>query len=158
MNGARRASLIVMAFMAVAALAGCSSLDGTENSRPRSEEMSFDQMAQTDFNRTVTIAMRDNLESLDRLLEKLYRRNPAEWRKTGAVDLNAAIEQCRQAIRNGQAPAQLGSLRDVEVLSVALDPAYQGDRVGAFIFGLADMIIRAHDGKTRYYVSDVLDA
>ncbi|WP_412034122.1 hypothetical protein [Pollutimonas sp. M17] len=158
MNGARRASLIVMAFMAVAALAGCSSLDGTENSRPRSEEMSFDQLAQTDFNRTVTIAMRDNLDSLSRLLEKLYRRNPAEWRKTGAVSLEAAVQQGRQAIQTGQAPAELASLHDVEILAVALDPAYRGDRVGAFIFGMANMIIGAHGGKTRFYVSDALDA
>ena len=156
MSAMRVAGTILAVSMALSACTGLAPSNSTQ--RPSNEEMSFDQMAQTDFNRTVTIAMRDNLESLDRLLEKLYRRNPAEWRKTGAVDLNAAIEQGRQAIRNGQAPAQLGSLRDVEVLSVALDPAYQGDRVGAFIFGLADMIIRAHDGKTRYYVSDVLDA
>jgi hypothetical protein len=156
MSGSRVAGIILVLSMA---LTGCTALAPNESTqRPDNEEMSFDQMAQTDFNRTVTIAMRDNLDTLDRLLEKLYRRNPAEWRKTGAVDLAAAVEQGRKAIRNGQAPAQLGSLRDVEILSVALDPAYQGDRVGAFIFGLTDMIIRAHDGKTRYYVSDVLDA
>ncbi|HWL27503.1 MAG TPA: hypothetical protein VNQ97_01215 [Burkholderiaceae bacterium] len=148
-----------MILAATIALTACAPLaPSNDTHRPANEEMSFDQMAQTDFNRTVTIAMRDNLDSLDRLLEKLYRRNPAEWRKTGAVDLAAAVDQGRRAIRSGQAPAQLGNLRDVEVLSVALDPAYQGDRVGAFIFGLADMIIRAHNGKTRYYVSDVLDA
>jgi hypothetical protein len=141
------------------ALSACAPLAPSNSTkRPANEEMSIDQMAQTDFNRTVTVAMRDNLDSLDRLLEKLYRRNPAEWRKTGAVNLAAAVEQGRRAIRSGQAPAQLGNLRDVEVLSVAMDPAYQGDRVGAFIFGLADMIIRAHNGKIRFYVSDVLDA
>ena len=50
------------------------------------------------------------------------------------------------------------ALRDIEILSVALDPDYGGDRVGAFIFGLSDMIIRAHHGKTRFYAFDVLDA
>jgi hypothetical protein len=156
MMGNRVAGLMVAACIALTACAPLA--PSSTDQRPANEAMSFDQMAQTDFNRTVTIAMRDNLESLDRLLEKLYRRNPAEWRKTGAVDLAAAVEQGRRAIRNGRAPAQLGNLRDVEVLSVALDPAYQGDRVGAFVFGMADMIIRAHNGKTRFYVSDVLDA
>jgi hypothetical protein len=120
--------------------------------------MSLDQVAQTDFNRTVTIAMRDNLASLALLLEKLYRRNPAEWRKTGAPDLASAIRQGRSAIQMGQPPSGLSALRDIEILSVALDPDYRGDRVGAFIFGLSDMIIRAHNGKTRFYAFDVLDA
>lgn len=143
----------------IVVLPGCvlpPSVHGTP--QPRTEDMSFDQLGQTDFNRTVTIAMRDNLDSLQRLLEKLYRRNPAEWRKTGAPDIETALERGRQAIQLGQPPAQLAALRDIEILAVALDPAYQGDRVGAFIFGMANMIINAHDGKTRFYVSDVLTA
>jgi hypothetical protein len=157
MKGARRAGVVLTVFMAVAALMGCSAM-GAGGSGPHSEEMSFDQFAQTDFNRSVTIAMRDNLDSLSRLLEKLYRRNPAEWRKTGAVSLEAAVQQGRQAMQTGQGPAELASLQDVEILAVALDPAYRGDRVGAFIFGMANMIIGAHGGKTRFYVSDTLNA
>ena len=140
-------------------LTGCADLDqATGPSHPRNEEMSFDQVAQTDFNRTVTIAMRDNMDSLYRLLEKLYRRNPGEWRKTGAPDLATATRQTRKAIETGQPPAELQGLHDIQILSVALDPTYRGDRVGAFIFGLADMIVRSHNGKTRFYVSDVLSA
>lgn len=141
------------------ALAGCTGMgQSSGKSHASNEEMSFDQLGQTDFNRTVTIAMRDNLESLARLLEKLYRRNPAEWRKSGSPDLASAVSRGRKAIELGQAPAELDGLRDVEILSVALDPGYRGDRVGAFVFGLADMIIQAHNGKTRFYISDVLDA
>lgn len=147
--------LIVLAI----ALMGCASVSSADDaSGPRNESMSFDQMAQTDFNRTVTIAMRDNLDSLNRLQEKLYKRNPQEWRKTGATDVKAAIEQGRLAIAQRRLPEELRGLRDVEILSVAMDPAYQGNRVGTFIFGLADMIIQAHGGKTRFYVSDFLDA
>ncbi|HUG58533.1 MAG TPA: hypothetical protein VL002_09885 [Candidimonas sp.] len=140
-------------------MAGCAvPSEPAGSSHPRNEEMSFDQLGQTDFNRTVTIAMRDNLDSLTRLLEKLYRRNPAEWRKTGAPDLASAVKQGRQAIETGQAPSGLGGLHDVEILSLSLDPAYRGDRVGTFIFGLSDMIVRSHNGKTRYYASDMLNA
>jgi len=152
-----RAALLALAFgIALAGCAGTAPAPGAN--APSNEEMSFDQMGQTDFNRTVTIAMRDNLESLARLLEKLYRRNPREWRKAGAPDLETAIRQGRQAIQAGTAPSRLQGLHDVQILSVALDPAYDGDRVGAFIFGLADMIIQAHDGKTRFYATDVLQA
>ncbi|MCC2595451.1 hypothetical protein LKR43_03765 [Pusillimonas sp. MFBS29] len=125
---------------------------------PRTEEVSFDQLGQTDFNRTVTIAMRDNLDSLTRLLEKLYRRNPAEWRKTGEPTIEAAIERGRRMINSGRPPPELAGLRDIEILAVALDPVYTGDRVGAFVAGMANMIISAHDGETRFYISDVLNA
>ncbi|WP_460873787.1 hypothetical protein [Paralcaligenes ginsengisoli] len=156
MNKGCVACVVLAIGMGLTGCAGPGAAPGSPG--PRNEKMSFDQLAQTDFNRTVTIAMRDNLDSLTRLLGKLYRRNPAQWRKTGAPDLASAIAAGRQAIQTGQAPPDLRGLRDIQILSVALDPAYQGDRVGAFIFGLADMIIQAHNGKTRFYVSDVLNA
>lgn len=140
-------------------LTGCVSSHSQHDARrPDNESMSLDQMVQTDFNRTVTIAMRDNLNSLTLLLEKLYKRNPLEWRKTGAANLDIALQRGRDAIMLGRLPPKLNGLRDVEILSVAMDPAYRGDRVGTFIFGLADMIIQAHNGRTRFYVSDFIDA
>ena len=151
---ARAAALIVAAM-----LAACAQPQGAAGpSRPSTEEMSIEQFAQTDFNRTVSVAMRDNLESLSRLLDKLYRRNPAEWRKTGAPDIETAIERGRKAIREGRPPPELAGLRDIEILSVALDPNYRGDRAGAFVTGMASTIINAHDGRTRFYVTDVLNA
>lgn len=155
----RRGYIACMVLSITIGVSGCVAPgEPAGSAHPRNEAMSFDQLGQTDFNRTVTIAMRDNLDSLTRLLEKLYRRNPAEWRKTGATTLEAAVQQGRNAIETGLAPDGLSALHDVEILSVALDPAYRGDRVGTLIFGLADMMVRAHNGKTRYYVSDVLNA
>lgn len=154
-----KAGYVAGAILIVAAgISGCAVPQISGDSYPKNEEMSFDQFAQTDFNRTVTIAMRDNLESLSRLMEKLYRRNPAEWRKTAAPSLEAAIEQGRQAIATAQIPPGLGTLRDVEILAVSLDPAYRGDRVGAFMYGMANMMIAAHNGKTRFYATDGLNA
>lgn len=142
---------------AVWALAACQAPAGGP-SQPRAEAMSFDQMGQTDFNRTLTIAMRDNLDSLAVLMEKLYRRNPSQWKKTGAPDIETAIAQGKTAIYEGRIPAELGQLRDTAILAVAVDPLYTGDRVAALIIGLADTILRAHGGKTRFYATDLLDA
>lgn len=145
-----------MVLMSCLTLAACTTAPQGEG--PAGESMSFDQLAQTDFNRTVTMAMRDNLDSLERLLEKLYRRNPAEWRKAGFTDLQAAIAQGKASIQTGQIPAGLEGLQDIEVISVAMDPGYTGDRVAAYVLGLADMTISAHGGKTRFYVSDSINA
>ena len=124
----------------------------------KGESMSADQFAQSDINRLQTLAMRDNLDSLDRLLEKLYRRNPAEWRKAGFTDMQTALEQGRTRIRSGAVPEELAGLQDIEVLSVAMDPRYPGDRVAAFVLGLSSTIIAAHGGVTRFHVTDSVDA
>lgn len=158
-----------IALLALALLAGCvmgppprqppasAAADAPSTEGPRTEVMSADQMAQTDFNRTLTVAMRDNLASLYDLLDKLYRRNPREWRKAGMADHASAVAAVRRAIDTRTPPAGLAGLHDVQVLAVALDPAYQGDRVAAFVYGMADTVIAAHDGKTRFYASDMLD-
>ena len=135
---------------------GCS-LGQPEAVGPQSEAMSMDQFAQTDFNRTVTLEIRDNLESLYNLLDKLYRRNPREWRKSGVSTQEAAVTRVRKMIETRMPPKDLYGLRDIQILAVSLDPAYPHDRVAAFIYGLADTLIAAHNGKTRLYVSDILD-
>ncbi|WP_373559719.1 hypothetical protein [Bordetella genomosp. 10] len=140
-------------------LAGCVSpqAPSRDGRGPHGEGMSADQFGQTDFNRTVTLEIRDNLNSLYALADKLYRRNPREWRKSGMADQAAAMARLHHLIDNRMPPAGLSGLRDIQVLAVSLDPNYQGDRVAAFIYGLADTIIAAHNGKTRLYVADVLD-
>lgn len=143
-------------------LGGCATpipqaLPGLDTRGPNTEAMTADQFGQTDFNRTVTLELRDNLDSLYRLLDKLYQRNPREWRKSGARDRATAIEHVRHAIENQFPPPELASLRDIQILGVALDANYGGDRCAAFIYGLADTLIAAHNGKTRLFATDILD-
>jgi len=120
--------------------------------------MSASQFGQTDFNRTVSVAMRDNLDALYALAEKLYRRNPTQWRLSGAASVEDAVARVRRDVLAGAPPVGLNNLRDVQVLGVALNPDYPGDRVAAFIYGLADTLIASHNGKTVLYATDVLDA
>ena len=114
-----------------ALLAGCASSPPPDGKGPRSESMSADQFGQTDFNRTVTLEVRDNLASLYVLLDKLYRRNPREWRKTDAADQPAAVARVKRAIEERRPPPGLSGLRDIQILAVSLDPNYSGDRVAA---------------------------
>lgn len=158
-HGGRSRSGVAAVFMVAGImLTSCVNVPADGSSGPRNEAMSFDQFLQTDFNRTVTIAMRDNLDSLYRLQEKLYRRNPNQWRDAGHASLEAALAHGRDGIATAHPPGDLHGLQDIEILSVALDPDYQGDRVAAFIYGLADMVLTAHNNKSRFYASDVLDA
>lgn len=140
-------------------LAGCAS--GPPAPTPRGEAqgapMASSELAQSDVNRMATLGMRDNIDSLLRLADKLYRRNPAEWRKASPTR-EAALEKLRAAI-DGRSPwADLQGKRDIAALSLALGPDFRGDRVAAFIYASADMLVTAHGNKTVFYLTDALDA
>lgn len=115
------------------------------------------EMVQSDTNRIATIGMRDNLASLYLLMDKLYRRNPAEWKKT-AASREESVKRVREAIEQRQPWPGLQGQRDIKALSLALNPEFGGDRVAAFIYASADMIIAAHGGKTEFFLIDGLDA
>ena len=116
------------------------------------------ELGQSDVNRLATLGMRDNLESLTRLMDKLYRRNPAEWRKTSAVGREDAMAQVRAAIDKREPWPTLQGKRDVAAMALALSPDFRGDRVAALVYATADMLVTAHGGKTEFYLIDGLDA
>lgn len=150
-----------LAFLALSSLvflAGCSSPAPTQRGEVKGAPTTTGELAQSDANRMATLAMRDNLASLTLLMDKLYRRNPAEWRKGGAASREQALERARAAIEQRQPWAPLQGRRDVAALAFALAPEFTGDRVAAFTVATADMLITAHGGKTEFYLLDSLDA
>lgn len=140
---------------ALALLAGCAD---TPAPRGKVEGASFvpSELVQSDSNRMATLAMKENLDSLMRLMDKLYLRNPGEWKKT-ADSREAAAAYVRIAVMEQQPWADLRGLRDVAALSLALQPDFAGDRVAAFIHALADTLITAHGGRTHFTLIDGLD-
>jgi len=139
-------------------LAGCASNAPTHRGEAQAAPMAASEVGQSDVNRMATLGMRDNLESLLRLADKLYRRNPAEWRKTSAAGRDAALAQLRVAVDTRTPWPELQGKRDIAALSLALGPDFKGDRVAAFIYASADMLVAAHGGKTSFYLTDSLDA
>lgn len=129
----------------------------TPRGEVQSTPMSTSELVQSDANRMATLGMRDNLASLILLADKLYRRNPAEWRKA-SVSREAAIAKLKTSIDNTTAWPDLQGRRDIAALSLALGPDFKGDRVAAFIYASADMLITAHGNKTTFFLTDALDA
>jgi hypothetical protein len=140
-------------------LAACSSTPPAPTTRGEAQTapMASSELAQSDVNRMATLGMRDNLASLMLLADKLYRRNPAEWRKT-VPTREAALAKLKAAIDSGTPWPELQGRRDIAALSLALGPDFKGDRVAAFIAASADMLVTAHGNKTSFYLTDPLDA
>ena len=141
----------------LAALSGCYSTASVQRGETAVAPMAPTELAQSDVNRMATLGMRDNLDSLLRIADKLYRRNPNEWRKTSAASRDAALRQLRQAIEQKMPWPDLQGKRDIAALSLALSPDFSGDRVAAFIYASADMLRTSHGGKTEVYLLDSLD-
>ena len=146
---------IAGAGLALAALAACSSAP-TKHGEVQGAHFKGDELLQSDSNRMATVGMKQNLESLERLMDKLYRRNPGDWKKT-AGSREAAMAYVRIAYMERQPWSDLHGQRDVAALSLALSPGFAGDRVAAFIYAVADMMITAHGDKTSFNLIDGLD-
>lgn len=116
------------------------------------------ELFQTHSDRLATIGMRNNLNSLYRLMDKLYQRNPREWRKSGLGDRDATQRAVQQAIEAGRPPPSLAGRQDIVALSYALSNEFEGDRVGAFIYAIGSMLVTAHGGRTQFYLTDSIDA
>lgn len=144
--------------LAALTLTGCASPALTARGETQVAPIAPTELAQSDVNRMATLGMRDNLDSLLRIADKLYKRNPGEWRKTGVASREAALAQLRKSIDSATPGAELQGKRDIAALSLALSPEFSGDRVAAFVHASADMLVTAHGGKTSVYLVDSLDA
>lgn len=135
---------------------GCSQQQGRDMATQISEGTPT-ELFQTSVDRIATLSMQDNLQSLYLLMNKLYLRNPAEWRKSGFLDARTAEREVRNAIEQRQPLPQLGERRNLAALSYALSPEFLGDRVGAFIYAIGSMLITAHGGRQEFYITDVIN-
>jgi hypothetical protein len=148
---------IPLLVLALVISSGCSTRQDHKTIVSNSSPAKASEFFQSHADRMATLGMRNNLNSLYRLMDKLYLRNPREWRKTGLANAEAAKAAVHRAIENDQPLPQLGGRKDIAALGYALSAEYQGDRVGAFIYSLASMLITSHGGRTEYYLSDTID-
>ena len=114
------------------------------------------QLAKTDMDRLADIEMNENTASLRRLMLKLYKRNPREWKKSDA----ASAEERVSAIFDGRTDwrmTELNGEQEIAAIHQSFRPDYAGDRVLSLIVGLQTMLIKAHGGKSEFYLTDSID-
>lgn len=126
------------------AVAACSA--GYPN-RPTSDFRLRD-IAKTDIDRVAEIHLQETLLHLKTVMEKLYRRNPQEWKKNGGKTMEAVVSRVF-AERNFTLPGLEGRY-GVEAIADAFKEDYAGDRVAAYIVGLTTMILSAYGDRTEF--------
>ena len=137
-------------------LVACANTPKSTGQGPAPAEFKLSSLAKTEVDQIADLHLQASLEHLRLVTEKLYRRNPREWRKGSQPSLEAAVAR----IFNGdfqQSFAELEHKRGIEALYLAFQEDFQGDRVLALSWGLATMTLAAYNDKTDFYVWDDLD-
>ena len=116
----------------------------------------INQLAKGDVDRMADIELRENTQSLRLLMIKLYKRNPHELKKSTSGTAEEMVDWVFEGDQHWKFES-IQKLQDVEAIKLAFKPDYDGDRVLPLIVGLQTMLLKAHDNKTEFYLTDSLD-
>jgi len=138
-------------------LAACSSQpiqrkDGSSTARP----FSVVNLVKSDVDTVTEIHQKEALAALRRLSEKLYRRNPAEWRKSNFTSAEQAVGDIFAPLEHWQLSSRQTLDWKAGIFS-AFREDYAGDRIKSLMEGLVTMTMASYDNKTELYLLDNLD-
>lgn len=133
-------------------LAACATRVGPDGQ----SEMQFAPrfLAKTDIDRVIDADRAEIIAGMKRIAEKLYKRNPREWKKAGLPNREAAIDRLFAGPLDFP---ELHGLHEGAAALFAFSPDYQGDRVLAVMAGLLGMVQAAFEHKDDFYVLDDLN-
>ncbi len=147
---------LVACLLLLPLLAACAGNGNTTPSKPETGGFNSAQLAKNDIDRIAEAHQREIFVSLKIIAEKLYRRNPREWRKSGHASVEAAVSRIFEGAHAWQY-AELEGKRGSDAIFLAFRPEYQGDRVLAYVAGLGSMIQTAFHDKTAFFILDDLE-
>lgn len=142
-----------LAVLLVVMLTACSTKLGKDGRTDTSVDLKY--LAKSEVDRIADTNRAEVVNGLLLIADKLYKRNPKEWKKSGAVSREAAIERLRQ--RQYRSWPEYNGQREGAVATLAFTETYAGDRVMALVFGLLTMVDAAFEHKQEFYVLDSLN-
>ena len=138
---------------------GCASQVAPVNGKRLPEQKdgsSLSQLIKSDIDRFADVEMRENTQSLRLLMTKLYKRNPAELKKSTSGTVDEMVAWVFEGDQKWNFE-MLNGVKETDAIYLAFKPEYKGDRVLAFVVGLQTMIIKARGGKTEFFLTDSVD-
>ena len=147
------ACLLTLSLLAACGGPGIQRKDGSTSVR----SFSIKDLAKSDVDSVVEIHQQEVIASLKNLANRLYRRNPDEWRKSG---FNSA-DEASAALFKSLPLWHLSTQRRLSweaCLTDAGRPDFSGDRVKSMMNGLLVMHIAAFNHETEFYLLSELSA
>lgn len=144
--------------MAVLLLFGCAGnrikrKDGSISTR----RFTLANLVKCDIDQVSGFVEKEVINSLRLLTEKLYKRNPLEFRKQGLETPEMATEQLFAELEKWS-KSPLKKLDWQENFNLTFDEEYPGDRVHSFMSALLTMIMASYNHKQTFFFGDSLDA
>ena len=124
---------------------------------PVEAQFKLADLAKSDIDAVSEVHFNESIASAKLLMEKLYRRNPRELRKSDLPTPEAGVARAFDP-RRAWRFAELSNQRGIDALQMAFRPDFTGDRVFAFGVGVGSMIAQAYGDKSQFYLVDNLDA
>jgi hypothetical protein len=148
------AACCALALLALLLLNGCVTSMPSQDVPARPFKMR--DLAKSDVDLVAEIHLRETMSHLQKLMVKLYKRNPGEWKKGASPSGESVARRVFDGRWNWDFP-ELQGKRGTACIHLAFDERYRGDRVLAFVVGIASMILTAHNGKAEFFLIDDLD-
>ena len=141
--------VLVLAVLLLSACATQRGADGKQETRfsPR-------YLVKSDIDRVIDVNRAEVMAGLQRLAEKLYKRNPREWKKSGQPNLEAALKRLFSGTLDFP---ELAGRREGAAALFAFSADYRGDRILAMMAGLIGMVDAAFEHKSDFYLLDDLN-
>ncbi|MCX7188466.1 MAG: hypothetical protein NTW24_05015 [Proteobacteria bacterium] len=140
-------------------LAACSTTEPVRNGTPipqQGDRNLFSQLGKSDVDRMADVEIRENTQILRVLMVKLYKRNPHELKKNILLNVDEMVASVFEN-QHGWRFKEINEAQDTYAINQAFQADYQGDRVLSLIVGLETMLIKAHGGKTEFYLTDTIE-
>lgn len=148
----------LMLLLAALLLGGCAGQDIQRKDGSKSARgFSMGNLVKSDVDIASELTQREALKSLRLLTEKLYKRNPQEFRKAGLESAEAASARLFDELPKWP-DSHLARLNWEESFKLTFLEGYSGDRVYAFMSALTSMVMASYDHKNRFFVTDELSA
>ena len=112
-------------------------------------------LAKSEVDRVADTNRAEVIGGLMLIADKLYKRNPKEWKKAGVVSREAALARLQN--RYYRSLPELGGLREGPAAALAFSETYSGDRVAALMLGLLTMVDAAFEYKEEFFLLDSLN-
>jgi hypothetical protein len=142
-----------LAILLALSLTGCVTKLGKDGRTDTTVDVKY--LAKSEVDRIADTNRSEVISGLFLIADKLYKRNPKEWKKAGVVSREAALERLK--MRYYRSLPELGGLREGAAASLAFSETYAGDRVAALMLGLLTMVDAAYEYKEEFYILDSLN-
>lgn len=122
-----------------------------------SQGKGIERLAKSDIDEVIELHQQAVMRDLKKLMIKLYKRNPGQRYDREQRDIRASVELTFSRPSNFRYANYQHIDKPTDIVRLALDENYRGDRVLAFIVGLKRMLMASYDNKTEFFYLTSVD-